>query len=107
MDVYEIDVKVTMYPREDEEDGSVVILGNRSMRKWAEFNDIGAAMESVTGSINKLDAMGIHTRVESIEARHGDDVVVAWREPDGKLHWNYKCQETGIQTLKPSEERKA
>lgn len=93
MNVEDIDVKVTMYPREDEEDGSVVLLGKKSMEKWAVHSDIASAMADAVCTVNKLEAMGIYTMVESIEARDGDDLVVAWREPDGKLHWDYKCLE--------------
>lgn len=93
MNAEDLDVRITMFPRGDEEDGSVVLLGRKSMEKWAVHSDIASAMADAVCTVNKLDSMGIHTRVESIEARHGDDVVVAWREPDGKLHWDYKCPE--------------
>lgn len=93
MNYNEIDITVTKYPHGDEEEGSVVLLGNSSKKKWAVHSDIASAMADAVCTVNKLEAMGIHTMVEAIEARHGDDVVVAWREPDGRLHWNYKCPE--------------
>ena len=93
MNTKDLDVRITMFPREDEEDGSVVLLGKKSLENWAVHGDIAFAMADAVCTVNKLDAMGIHTMVESIEARHGDDVVVAWRERDGKLHWDYKCPE--------------
>lgn len=92
MNVEDIDVRITMFPRGDEDDGSVVLVGNRSKKAWLREMEepsfhAASAAESVMLAIDFLEKLGVYPGVESIEVKvkkgHGHSFVIRHDDDNG------------------------
>ena len=98
MKVEDFEITITKCPRDDEEEGSVVLLGNRSKKAWLEemktgggYELTGEAMTNALYMLNTLDQMGIHTDVKAIELKvHGEGRLVAARNGNGNGEFGYR-----------------
>ena len=92
MTVDDFEVTITKYPSDDEEEGSVVMLGNRSKKAWLEeMNEpsfhAASAAESAMLAIGLLEKLGVYPGVEAIEVKvkkgHGHSFIIRHDEDNG------------------------